>query len=198
MNRWAVIVISVMSVWAVVSPGGSEAADGHDHARHQKILAEAEIAKLPTTYAWAVDTKNIDLLMSVFSEDVVYDLSAYDFPSASGKEAVRKVFLSGILSNVRCSFISISNIQVEVTGDTATGGDYFVHAGYDPRGRPANTRSHTEGQHFYEFKKESGEWKISRMRGSPFFEKWETFDPKGLRHCREADGFASPRTDPAE
>jgi hypothetical protein len=122
--------------------------------------------------------------MTVFSKDIVYDLSAYDFPSATGKQEVRKVFLSGILSNVRCSFISISNIRVDVTGDTAKGSDYFVHAGYDRRNKPKNTRSHTEGQHFYEFKQESGHWKISRMRGSPFFEKWETYDPKGLRRCQ--------------
>jgi ketosteroid isomerase-like protein len=122
--------------------------------------------------------------MTVFSEDIVYDLSAYDFPSATGKAAVREVFLSGILSNVRCSFISISNIRVEVTGDTAKRGDYFIHAGYDPKNRPKHTRSHTEGQHFYEFKKEAGEWKISRMSGSPFFEKWETYDPAGLLRCK--------------
>ena len=180
MNRWAV---TLLWTWVVVVPGAAQAADGDHRARHQRAIAEVEIARLPITYAWAVDTKDIDLLMTVFSEDIVYDLSAFDFPPATGKKEVRKVFLSGILSRTRCSFISISNIKVEVTGDTATGGDYFVHAGYDPRDRPKNTRSHTEGQHFYEFKMESGDWKISRMRGSPFFEKWETFDPSGLRRC---------------
>jgi ketosteroid isomerase-like protein len=184
MNRWA---LSLLSTWVAVVPCLVQAADNDHHARHQRAIAELEIARLPITYAWAVDTKDIDLLMSVFSEDIVYDLSAYGFPSASGKQAVRKVFLSGILSNVRCSFISISNIKVEVTGDTATGGDYFVHAGYDPRNRPKNTRSHTEGQHFYEFKIESGDWKISRMRGRPFFESWGSYDPAGLRHCHQSD-----------
>ena len=181
MTRWAFVLLFT---GGMILPGFVQAADGGDHARHQIAIAEVEIARLPVTYAWAVDTKDIDLLMTVFSEDIVYDLSAYDFPSATGKKAVREVFLSGILSNVRCSFISISNIQVKVTGDTATGGDYFVHAGYDPRNRPKNTRSHTEGQHFYEFKLESGHWKISRMSGSPFYEKWETFDPKGLLRCK--------------
>ena len=146
-------------------------------------MAEGMIARLPVTYAWAVDTKDIDLLMSVFSEDVVYDLSAYDFPAVVGKAAVRKTFLTGIFQNVECSFISIFNIRADVSGDTATGGDYFVHAGYNPQNRPRNTRSHTEGQHFYEFKKEAGDWKISYMRGSVFYEKWESFDPDGLRGC---------------
>jgi ketosteroid isomerase-like protein len=185
MNPWA---LSVLFTALAIFPCAVRAAEaGRDpHARHQRAIAEMEIARLPVTYAWAVDTKDIDLLMSVFSEDIVYDLSAYDFPSAAGKDEVRKVFLTGILPNVRCSFISISNITVEVDGDTASGGDYFVHAGYEPRDRPGNTRSHTEGQHFYEFKLESGAWKISRMRGSPFYEKWESFDPKGLRPCPRA------------
>ncbi len=97
------------------------------HTRHEQAIAEVEIARLPIAYAWPVDTKDIDLLMAVFSEDIVYDLSAYAFPSATGK---------------------------------------------------------TEGQHFYEFRKESGAWRISRMSGSPFFGKWETYDRAGLLCCK--------------
>jgi ketosteroid isomerase-like protein len=183
---------SLLSLWLILIPWPAMADDHEEHARHVEVIAEAEIARIPITYAWAVDTRDIDLLMTLFSEDAVYDLSAYDFPSAKGKQAVRKVFLEGILDNVRCSFISIFNIQVEVEGDRATGADYFVHAGYDPRNRPKNTRSHTEGQHFYEFEKEAGEWKISRMRGSPTYEKWEPYDPAGLRHCRPTGSPTRP------
>ncbi len=185
MNRRALVLLwtCLVATSCAVQASDREPEANH-HARHQRAIAEVEIAKLPITYAWAVDTKDIYRLMSIFSEDVVYDLSVYGFASATGKQELREIFLSGILPNVRCSFISISNIEVEVTGNTATGGDYFVHAGYDPRNRPKNTRSHTEGQHFYDFKLEAGAWKISRMRGSPFFEKWETYDPAGLLRCR--------------
>lgn len=145
--------------------------------------AEAEIAQLPVTYAWAVDAKDIDLLMTVFSEDVVYDLSAYGFPPAVGKEAVRRTFLEGIFEYVDCSFLRIANFTVEVDGDTATGKDYFVHSGYGPRNRAPGTRSYTEGQHFFEFTRERGRWKISAMKGSPFYERWESFDREGLRRC---------------
>ncbi|MAG31541.1 MAG: hypothetical protein CL908_11705 [Deltaproteobacteria bacterium] len=184
MHRLALIL-----VWTGLAmiPCTAQASDDDLRARQQRTIDEVEIAKLPVTYAWAVDAKDIDLLMTLFSEDAVYDLSAYGFPSANGKKEVREVFLSGILTNVRCSLISISNIRVEISGDTATGGDYFIHAGYDPQNRPKNIRSHTEGQHFYEFKKESGTWKISRMRGSPSFEKWETYAPESLRRCLSSD-----------
>ena len=56
-----------------------------------------------------------------------------------------------------------------------------MHWGYNNPRYPANTRYYAEGQHFYEFKRENGEWKISSMRGRPTFEKTEPFDPVFLR-----------------
>ena len=178
-------MVSSLAVASVmVASCAMESAREGPSAHSQRSADEAEIARLPITYAWAVDEKDIDLLMTVFSQDIVYDLSAYGFPSAVGMEAVRDTFLTGIFPYVECSFISISNIRVHVTGDAATGADYFVHAGYNPTTQPPNTRSHTEGQHFYEFERDGGEWKISYMKGRPFYEKWEPFDPDGLRHCQ--------------
>jgi len=152
-------------------------------ARMQRLADEAEIRRLHIAYAWAVDAKDIEGLMALFSENVVYDLSAYGFEPAVGKEAVRKTFLEGIFEYVECSFIGISNIRIEIEGDRARGADYFVHAGYNPRDRPPDTRSYTEGQHFFEFEREDGHWRISALRGSPFYERWEPFDPQGLRRC---------------
>lgn len=176
--------ISSLAAASMILVSCAVQAGGGPSRSSQETLAEAEIARLPVTYAWAVDAKDIDLLMSVFSQDIVYDLSAYGFPSAVGWEAVRSTFLSGIFPYVECSFISISNIRVHVSGSTATGADYFVHAGYNPGTQPPNTRSHTEGRHFYEFKREEAGWKISYMKGSPFYERWEPFDPDGLRDCQ--------------
>jgi ketosteroid isomerase-like protein len=178
------LISSLVIAWMVVIPCAVQADEGDRDLSSQRTVAEAEIAKLPITYGWAVDAKDIDLLMTVFSQDIVYDLSAYGFPNAVGWQQVRDLFSSAIFPFVECSFISISNIRSHVTGNTATGADYFVHAGYNPVTQPPNTRSHTEGQHFYEFKKEGSKWKISYMRGNPFYERWEPFDPDGLRYCQ--------------
>ena len=144
---------------------------------------ESEVGKLPITYAWAVDAKDIDAMMSIFSEDVVYDLSAYGYPSVVGQAAVRNFFLYAVFPSEQCSFSSISNVTFELEGNQGTGADYFVHWGYNNPRYPANTRYYAEGQHFYEFKRENGEWKISSMRGRPTFEKTEPFDPAGMKHC---------------
>jgi len=144
----------------------------------------AEIARLPVAFAWAVDAKQIDPLMALMSEGVVYDLSAYGFPPTTGQEAVRQLFLTGVLPFVRCSTMLVSNFRVEISGDRATGADYFVHTGYDPRGAPPGTRTHTEGRHFYEFVREGGAWRIARIRGEPHFERRERYAPAELRTCR--------------
>jgi ketosteroid isomerase-like protein len=145
---------------------------------------EAEIARLPLAFAWAVDARDLDALTALFAEGIVYDLSAYGFPPTTGRAAVRELFRTGVFPYVRCSTIVIANVRVEVAGDFATGADYFVHYGYDPRDAPPGTRSHTEGRHFYEFVREAGAWKISRIRGEPHFERREPYDPAGLRACR--------------
>lgn len=153
------------------------------HARRSADAAAAEIARLPIAFAWAVDGKDIEPLMAAMSEGVVYDLSAYGFPPTTGQAAVRALFLAGVFPFVRCSTMVVSNFRVEITGDRATGADYFVHYGYDPRGSPPGTRGHTEGRHFYEFVREGGAWRIARIRGEPHFERREPYAPAELRSC---------------
>lgn len=158
-------------------------ATGGGSLGHARAHDELEIARLPVLFAWAVDEKDIDRLTGLFSEHVVYDLSAYGFPPTRGRAAVRELFLSGVFPYVRCSTLTISNVRIEWSGDTASGADYFVHYGYDPRGAPAHTRSHTEGRHHYRFTREAGAWKIAEIRGEPRFERREPYDPSELRAC---------------
>lgn len=149
-------------------------------------LARAEIARLPVAYAWAIDRKDIDALLALFATDAAYDLSAYGFPDVRGHAALRKFFLESVFPSERCSFSSISNVQVEIDGARATGGDYFQHFGYGNPKRGADVRLHVEGQHFYEFRLEQDQWKIARMTGRPTFERAEPFEAQGLKHCGAA------------
>lgn len=179
------IVLSsfVLMGFALILPVHPVLAGASKNADDTRLAVEREIAKLPAAYAWAVDGKDIDAMMSIFSQNAVYDLSDYGFPSAVGQAAIRAFFLNDVFQGERCSFSSISNVRVDLGRDGASGADYFIHFGYNDRKYPLNTRHHVEGQHFYRFVKERGEWKISHMRGHPTFEKKEPFDPAGLRHC---------------
>jgi len=171
-RRTALVLIAL--VLAGCAGAGARPAPGAD---------EAEVARLPVAFAWAVDQKDIDALMAQMSEGVVYDLSAYGFPPTTGKEAVRELFLAGVFPFVRCSTMVVSNFRVEIAGDRARGADYFVHWGYDPRGAAPGTRSQTEGRHFYTFVREGGAWRIASIRGEPHFERRDSYEPTELRAC---------------
>jgi hypothetical protein len=121
--------------------------------------------------------------MALFAENAVYDLSAYGHASVVGHAAIRELFLRSVFRAEQCSFSSISNVRIDVHGTQASGADYFVHFGYNDPSHGANTRHHVEGQHYYDFVKEKGEWKISRMLGRPTFETVESFPPAAMKHC---------------
>lgn len=185
----SVLASAALAALLHVTPAQTLAGDQGNHGDHDSdgnrwtsAHDEAEIARLTTTYAWAVDAKDIDQMMSIFSRNAVYDLSAYGFPNVVGYENIRNMFIYGVFPSEKCSFSSISNVKVSVKGNRAEGGDYFMHFGYDGKNGPL-TRHHVEGQHFYKFVKEKGQWKISWMQGHPTFEKVETYDPTLMRHC---------------
>ena len=187
---------SLITLVALVALGaGAVAADEPDGPVAVE-LARAEIARLPVAYAWAIDRKNIEALLAIFATDAVYDLSAYGFPDVRGHAALRRFFLESVFPSERCSFSSISNVQVELDGARATGGDYFQHFGYGNPKFGADVRLHVEGQHFYEFRLEQGQWKIARMSGRPTFERAEPFEARGLKHCGAAPAAATERREP--
>ncbi|MBK7250416.1 MAG: nuclear transport factor 2 family protein [Gammaproteobacteria bacterium] len=184
MNRTTTLALSAILLAATAVVAAVHAATRGSGERPDDVeRSTAEIARLPVAYAWAVDGKNIDDMMDIFAENAVYDLSAYGHASVAGRAAIRELFLRSVFRAEQCSFSSISNVRVEVHGARASGADYFVHLGYRDPSYPENTRHYVEGQHFYEFVREGGRWKISRMLGRPTFETTETFAPEGLRHC---------------
>jgi len=130
----------------------------------ETMLAEAEIAKMLTVYAWALDNKDIETSMGLFAEDVRFDYSELSYPAISGKSAVREFFLKQVHTSDEAAFSSLTNKRIDVKGDTATGGDYFMHYSYKDLGSSNPKRTYVEGQHFYEFVKTEGAWKIRSMR----------------------------------
>lgn len=171
MKRWMLGVFAAGMLGmpsAALAKGG-----GHGVAGAQM----AQIERLTATYAWAVDALDIDTLMTVFTDDIEYDLSAYGWPNVKGKDAVRAFFLNAVFPTNQCSFIIISSVWADFEGSSAVGGDYYLHTGYNPRGLPANTRRQTEGRHHYRFERVRGEWAISYLKGELFFQRSESDVP---------------------
>jgi ketosteroid isomerase-like protein len=130
-----------------------------------KLPDRMEVESLPTTIAWAMDSGDMDLWLSVWSDDVRYVVPQYNI-DIHGKEALKEFAAIAVFGLEARRFSAITNIVVDVKGDTASGKDYYMHYGYpiNPEtGEPSEERAVSEGQHFYEFAKLDGGWKITRV-----------------------------------
>ena len=131
------IVISLITSIAV--------AGGNDR-KFNKSADRMEIEQLTTTYAWSIDDKNLDALMSIFVEGEpgvdeiypIYDISALQIPGlerVEGTTAIRAFMQNAVIPGEPWAFSSISNVDIMFTGNkTATGGDYYIHDGFVPYG----------------------------------------------------------------
>ena len=130
-----------------------------------KLPDRIEVENLPKTMAWGMDSGDKDLWLSVWDDDVAYRVPQYGI-EIDGKQALSDFGDVTIFSREERRFSAITNIMVDVQGDTATGKDYFMHYGFplNPEtGEPCEERAFSEGTHRYEFRKKNGVWKITRF-----------------------------------
>jgi hypothetical protein len=145
-----------------------------------------QIVKLINTYAQSMDELDKETWLSVFSDDLVsyavypYGSSAplihFPDPDESGttKEQLADMCDMMIFERVEVGQSFLSNIIVDVQGDSAAGMDYFRHWEIiDPthianiaRGMDGDHWYFQEGKHEHEFTKEDGEWKITKFKGT--------------------------------
>lgn len=85
----------------------------------QEISDRFEIQDLITNYCEIIDKREFDRLDSVFSEDAFIDYSAMGGAKGNRREIIE------FLKNVMPMFVNyqhmISNLQIKIDGDTATG-----------------------------------------------------------------------------
>ncbi len=114
---------------------------------------------------WAMDAGDGERWSSVFSDDIVYRVPQHDIEIA-GIKALREFAEKIVFVIEERRFSAISNIMIDVEGDTATGRDYFTHVGYPSdmeTGKASPERAISVGQHFYEFSKQDGVWRITKF-----------------------------------
>jgi len=130
-----------------------------------KLPDRLEVENLPKTMAWGMDSGDKELWLSVWDDDIVYLVPQYDI-EINGKQALSDFGDLSIFTREERRFSAITNIMVEVKGDTATGKDYFMHYGFplNPEtGQPFEERAFSEGTHRYEFARRNGAWKITKF-----------------------------------
>jgi ketosteroid isomerase-like protein len=133
--------------------------------RLMRLPDRFEIEDLIKTMAWAMDSGDKNLWLSIWDDDIHYVVPQYGL-EIRGKEAMKEFGESSIFTREERRFSALMNIMVEVKGDTATGKDYYMHYGYTinhETGQAAEDRTLSEGMHFYRFKKRDGVWKITNL-----------------------------------
>jgi hypothetical protein len=142
------LALAMLVVLSASVPVSSVPGAGRDKG-FREPSARMEIEQLTTTYAWSVDGKDINALMSIFvagepGDPVypVYDISALQIPGLTkvqGTTAITQFMQTSVIPAEPWAFSSISNVDIEFTGrepvtqrETARGGDYYTHDGYVP------------------------------------------------------------------
>ncbi|HEY48716.1 MAG TPA: nuclear transport factor 2 family protein [Dehalococcoidia bacterium] len=130
-----------------------------------KLPDQIAVENTIKTMAWAMDSGDKELWMSIWDDDIRYLVPQYDL-EIKGKEALSEFAEGAIFTREERRFSALTNVIVEVAGDTAKGRDYYMHYGFPldaESGKAAEARTCAEGTHFYEFRKHDGAWKITRF-----------------------------------
>jgi hypothetical protein len=124
-----------------------------------------EIENLMKTMVWAIDSDDKDLWLSLWSDDIRYTAPQHNIDIKS-KKALKEFGERTVFGAEKRRFSTLMNLMIDVTGDTATGKDYFSHYGYpvNPEtGEISEERAISEGIHYYKFRKDEGVWKITKF-----------------------------------
>jgi len=125
----------------------------------QHLVDRLEIESVLSRYAWALDTKEFDLLDAVFTPDAFLDYTTAggikgDYPEV-------KAWLAKVLPNFPAYQHLITNVEVTFDGDTATSRAAF----YNPMGhdRADGTRAyfHCGGEYRDQWRRTSDGWRIT-------------------------------------
>ncbi len=114
---------------------------------------------------WAMDAGDMERWSSVFSDDIVYRVLQHDI-EITGIEALREFGEKIVFAFEEQRFSALTNIMIDVDGDKATGKDYYIHFGCPvdaQTGKASAERAMSLGQHFYEFRRQDGVWKITKF-----------------------------------
>ncbi len=139
-------------------------------ARIQRLEDVERIGQLKAQYCYCVDDGRIDELMERFTDDAVWD--GGPMGRFEGREAIR-AFLVGLPQQLSFYLHWVTNPQIEVDGDDATGTWYLIEP-CTARGRRGERAIWGAGRYEERYVREEGVWKFRELRLTPVF--WTPFD----------------------
>lgn len=151
----ALAVIPLMVMTACGQPS-----DAALETRVQAMEDELAIKRVITDYSAAIDARDYDGYVGLFTEDGIWANGA---TRREGHAEIREM-LEGLFGEVdpdyvnRASFHFISNFEVNVDGDTASAKSRFI---FFMRGEGGEPTPELSGQYHDKLVRLDGEWKIS-------------------------------------
>jgi CspA family cold shock protein len=118
------------------------------------LQTENEIRRLLTTYAYAVDSKDINLLMSIFTYDIRLIFLSKEY---KGDEAVRGYYL-GFFALQEKMRHKIFNVELDVKH--SMGKAYVTYQGHSLE---TGTDSTLECNYRYKYARVNGKWQINEL-----------------------------------
>lgn len=128
-----------------------------------KLPDQIELENLMKTMVWSIDLDDKDAWLNIWSDDIHYAVPQFGI-DIKGKPALKEFGATIVFGTEKKRFSLVTNIMIDITGDTATGRDYYQHYGYpinQETGEASEERSVVEGMHHYKFRRDNGIWKIT-------------------------------------
>ena len=147
----------------------------------QLVSDQLEIADTLHRYAFGLDHNDADALGSAFTEDCTFDFTpaggklGLRFPKLSGREAVVRSLIS-LLGPLDTSH-TVSNLQVKISGDSATAQAYIMAQHFMPSDGPRRGTENALLMNHCELVRDGPKWRLSRVK---IENAWAEGDPEIL------------------
>jgi ketosteroid isomerase-like protein len=127
-----------------------------------RVADRLDIIELTAKHGFLVDTKNIDPLIDLWSDnDPVFDESEVGLKKITGKAAIREYLENDVFGNFHASCHLTSNHIIEnITADTATGSHTVIFKGDVKGGGPAEASAYYQDRYV----REDGRWKFASRK----------------------------------
>jgi ketosteroid isomerase-like protein len=118
------------------------------------------------------DAADLEQLLSHFTEDAVFDMTALEYPIFEGMAALRELF-AGAFTSMSHSAHYATNFKIDsLDQDTAAARTHVIGMGVPAEAASAPESKGSESVLFYvqyhlEFARINDSWKISSLRGQP-------------------------------
>ena len=132
--------------------------------RLQSLEDRQALQELVSSYLIALDdAEDLEQLLSCFTEDAVFDMTALDYPIFEGMAALRELF-TGAFASINHSAHYATNFKIDsLAQDTASARTHAMGMGVPVAGESVLFYV----QYHLEFARINSSWKITSLRGQP-------------------------------